>query len=80
MTYVLRVKGETKGWVFAEGFVGDSLAYCGRKIIDTGKMKCADEWETLEEAENYKAKWDIDNQFDVVEYSVASGEYYDNGK
>lgn len=77
MTYVLRVKGETKGWIFAEGFVGDSELHYGRNLIDTGKMKYADEWGTLEEAESYKTKWDIDNQFDVVEYSVASGEYYE---
>jgi len=77
MTYVLRVKGETKGWVFAEGFVGDSELHYGRKMIDTGKMKYADEWETLEEAEGYKAKWDTDNRFDIVEYSVASRQYYD---
>ena len=70
MTYVLRVKGETKGWIFAEGFVGDSELHCGRKIIDTGKMKYADEWETLEEAESYKAEWDIDNRFDIVEYPI----------
>ena len=39
-------------------------------------MKYADEWETYEEAEIYKTVWDINDDFDIVEYSVAREEYY----
>ena len=78
MSYVLRVKGETKGWIFAEGFVGDSMYNSGRDVIDTGKMKYADEWNSYEEAIAYKTAYDTDNQFDIVEYKVASMEYYND--
>ena len=77
MTYVLRLKGKTKGWIFSEGTL--ELYELGKgyyKVMDTGKMKYADKWKTYEEALNYKQEWDVDDHFDIIEYETASSEYY----
>ena len=77
MSYVLRLKGNTRGWIFSEGTQEAHSRDRGfYEVMDTGKMKYADEWETYEEAEIYKTVWDINDDFDIVEYSVAREEYY----
>jgi len=77
MTYVLRLKGETKGWIFSEGTQETYDLIKGYYyVMDTGKMKYADEWDTYEDALAYKQEWDADDHFDIVDYEIASKEYY----
>jgi hypothetical protein len=78
MTYVLRLKGETKGWIFSEGTQETYDPVKGYYyVMDTGKMKYTDEWNTYEDVLAYKQEWDVNDHFDIVEYEIASKEYYE---
>lgn len=68
MSYVLRRKGETKGWVFAE-YEEEALA--GHWYISTGKLKCAHIFDTEADAAVWLDKYNDWDYFDIITYQKA---------
>ncbi len=73
MTYVLRAKGETKGHIFYDYDVEDGS---GGYYAGCEKMKYAFEFDTKAEAEEKKAVLIDGEDFDIITYDKAVGEYY----
>lgn len=76
-SYVLRIKGLKRGYIFYD-YLEDTVldgVYKGCTTIGCERFRYAHEFETLEEAEEFKNKYDTADNMEVVSYSVASEEY-----
>jgi len=79
-TYVLRVKGKTRGHIFYD-YLEDTFedgVYLGCRSIGCEKMKYANEFYSSEEAKEFKEEYDKDDNFDIVGYGQAEEEYCRN--
>ena len=73
--YVLRLKGEKRGYIFYEYLEGATM-FSNEHYIEVGKMKHACEFETYEEALLTKTEQDTKDWFDIVCYREAEYDYY----
>ncbi|MCP4989785.1 MAG: hypothetical protein GY928_28130 [Colwellia sp.] len=78
--YILRLKGYISGHSFysylEDRRCPDTGAYLGCDEMCCEKFKSAEEFETLEEASHLKEKYDRNNIFEIVPYTVAENQYY----